>query len=71
MNLNGDFGQFGFLSEGVRDSIPQRRSENHEWFSVSDDTNLVLMLVISTTTQTKAAHGSNWSREAVAVRLLM
>ena len=61
----------GFLSEEVQEGRADIRAENDAWFRLADDTNAALMRTMVTGMDHPAAHGSNWSKEAVAVRLLM
>jgi len=71
MGMHDDFAEAGFLSQGIRDGIDAIREENEAWFDLCGDTNAVLMRLATTAMKTSAARGSSWSKEAVAVRLLM
>ncbi len=61
----------GFLSDEVQEAAAGIRAENDAWFRLAEDTNVVLMRTMTASMDHPAAHGSNWSKEAVAVRLLM
>lgn len=68
-NPHEDFAEQGFLSETVEQARPYFRIENPDWFRLADDTNAVLMRTAMSAME--QAKGPNWSREAVAVRLLL
>lgn len=64
------FAEAGFLSQDThtREAI---RGENCDWFQLANDVNAVLMRIIMAAADKHTASGSNWSKEAVALRLLM
>jgi hypothetical protein len=69
MDMHDGFTDAGFLSDGIEASIARIRAENAAWFQLAGDTNIVLMRAM--TAAMTATKGTNWSREAVAVRILM
>ena len=60
------FGEQGFLADGITAGVVETRSENAAWFQLAADTNRALMR--ATVAGTEVARGTNWSREAVAVK---
>lgn len=71
MSIHDGFPESGFLGQGICDGIKAIRAENAAWFDLCDDMNAVLMRVAMTAMENPSAQGMNWSKEAVAVRLLM
>jgi hypothetical protein len=67
--MNNKFLDTGFLGDDIEASIDHTRAENAAWFQLAEDVNIVLMRVI--TSAMGAAKGTNWSRETIAVRILM
>ncbi len=65
------FNEFGFLCSSIGGSVASIRADNEAWFRFAEDTNAALMRVVVTARETPVARGINWSKEAVAVRLLM
>ena len=63
------FGKAGFLSREARRGRHDVRAANRAWFELAHDLNSVLVGTASTAAN--AVEGHNWSRETVAVRLLM
>ena len=67
--LYDDFEGKGFLSEGITAGIAGIRAENATWFKLAEDTNATLMRAAVAGARTIKT--TNWSREAVAVRIAM
>lgn len=59
------------LSDDVQEAAAGIRADNDSWFRLAEDTNIALMRTMRTSMDHPVAHGSNWSKEAVALRLLM
>ena len=66
-----DFLESGFLSTAVDDCRTIIRAENESWFNFAGAVNTALMRTVKRAMDDPAAPGSNWSKEALAVRLLM
>lgn len=70
MTTPDPFAEAGFLGQDPR-TRQAIQAENGDWFRLAKDTNAVLMRITMTAVDAEAAHGGNWSKEAVALRLLM
>ena len=71
MSPHDDFKTDGFLSSTITNAAPYRRLENCEYFTLAEDTNSVLMRIVDTAIKHSDVRNSNWSPEALAIRLLM
>ena len=67
MSLYDGFEENGFLSNGVATGVAGIRSENATWFRLAEDTNATLMRAAVAGARTVKT--TNWSRDAVAVRI--
>ena len=66
-----EISEFGSFSPGAQQAIAVIREENREWFRLAEDTHTTLMQIVRIASASESARGSNWSKEAVAVRLLL
>lgn len=66
----GDFASVGFLAADLAAEVGSIRAESAEGFQLAEDVNAALMQIIASAINRTTA-GTNWSKEAVATRLLM
>ena len=67
MSLYDGFEESGFLGEGIAGGVAGIRAENATWFKLAEDTNATLMR--ATIAGARMVRTTNWSREAVAIRI--
>ena len=69
--MHDGFHRSGFLSEETHSGIDAIRADNAAWFDLCEAVNVTLVGVTETAMKDPSARRINWSKEAVAVRLLM